>query len=92
VISLPEPLYKDKSKDESILYRPTLNANQTTILNDSAELPVKDTEQLLTPSRMVSPDLPKINTTLGGLQDDILDIIEAIPTQLGLPELLNTAL
>jgi len=29
---------------------------------------------------MVSPDLPETNTTPGGLQDDILDTIEAIPT------------
>jgi len=29
---------------------------------------------------MVSPDLLETNTTSGGLQDDILDIIEAIPT------------
>jgi len=41
MISLPEPL-KDKLEDESILYRPTLNVNQMTILNDLAELPIKD--------------------------------------------------
>jgi len=51
-----------------------------TILSDSAELPIKDIEQLPTPSRMVSPDLLEANTTPGGLQDDILDIIKAIPT------------
>jgi len=47
-----------------------------TILNNSAELPIKDIKQLLIPSRTVSPDLLEINTILGGLQDDILDIIE----------------
>ena len=66
IISLLEPL-KDKSKDKSILYRPILNADQTTILNDSVELPIKDIKQLPTPSRTVSPDLPEINTILGGL-------------------------
>jgi len=38
-----------------------------TTLNDLVELPVKDTKQLLTPSRTVSPDLPETNTILGGL-------------------------
>ena len=38
-----------------------------TILNDLAELPIKDIKQLLTPNRTVSPDLLEINTTLGGL-------------------------
>ena len=66
-ISLPEPLYKDESKDKLILYRPTSNADQTTILSRSAELPIKDIGQLPTPSRMVSPDLPETNATLGGL-------------------------
>jgi len=60
-------------------------------LNNSAELPTKDIEQLPTPSRTVSPDLPETNTTPGGLQDDILDTIEAIPTQPGSPEPSNTA-
>ena len=36
-------------------------------LNDSAEPPTKDTEQLPTPSRTVSLDLLETNTTLGGL-------------------------
>ena len=36
-------------------------------LNDLAELPIKNTKQLPTPSRMVSLDLLKANTTLGGL-------------------------
>jgi hypothetical protein len=67
-ISLPEPLNEDESEDESILYRPTLNTDQMTIpeSNDSAELPIKDSKQLPTPSRTVSPDL-ETNTTLGGL-------------------------
>jgi len=66
-ISLPEPLYEDKSEDKSILYRPTSNADQTTILNDLAELPIKDIEQLPTPSRTVSLDLLETNTIPGGL-------------------------
>jgi len=41
---------------------------------------------------MVSPDLPETNTTLKGLQDNILDIIKTGSTQLSsLPEPLNTA-
>jgi len=66
MISLPEPL-EDELEDESILYRPTLNADQTTILNDLVELPTKDIKQLPIPSRTVSPDLPETNATLGGL-------------------------
>ena len=66
IISLPEPL-KDKLEDESILYRPTSNADQTTILNDLVELPTKDIKQLPTLSRTVSPDLPETNAILGGL-------------------------
>jgi hypothetical protein len=64
----------------------TSNIEQTTTpkSNDSAERPIKDIEQLPTPSRTVSPDLPETNTTPGGLQDDILDTIEEIPTQLSL--------
>jgi len=63
-----------------------------TTLNDSAELPTKDIEQLPTPSRTVSPDLPETNTTPGGLQDDILDTIETGSTQpSSSPEPLNTA-
>ena len=38
-----------------------------TILNNSAKLPIKDIDQLPTPSRTESPDLPETNTTLGGL-------------------------
>ena len=38
-----------------------------TILSDSAEPPIKDIKQLLTPSRMVSLDLLEVNTTLRGL-------------------------
>jgi hypothetical protein len=58
VISLPEPLHEDKSEDEAILY-----TSQTTILklNDSAELPKRNIEQLPTPGRMV---LLKSNTAL----------------------------
>jgi len=41
---------------------------------------------------MVSLDLLEINTTLGGLQDDIINIIKDIPTQLSSLELSNTAL
>jgi len=90
-ISLLEPL-KDELEDESILYRPTLNADQTTTLNDLVELPTKDIKQLPTPSRTVSPDLPETNATPGGLQDDILDTIETGSIQSSsLPELLNTA-
>lgn len=60
--------------------------------NDSAEPPTKDTEQLPTPSRTVSPDLPESNTSPQGLQDDILDTIKAIPNQLSSSsEPLNTA-
>ena len=68
-ISLPEPLHEDEFKDESILYRPTSNAEQTTTpkSNDSAELPTKDFKQLPTPSRTESPDLPETIATLGGL-------------------------
>ena len=75
-ISLPEPLHKDESKDESILYtvnlnpqRSTSNIDQTTTpkLNNLVEPPMKDIEQLPTPSRMVSLDLLEINTTPGGL-------------------------
>jgi len=41
---------------------------------------------------MVSPDLLETNTTPGGLQDNILDIIETGSTQLSsLPEPLNIA-
>ena len=35
--------------------------------NYSAEPPIKDTKQLPTPSRTVSPDLLETNTTPGGL-------------------------
>ena len=35
--------------------------------NNSAEPPIKDTKQLLTPSRMVSLDLLETNTILKGL-------------------------
>jgi hypothetical protein len=89
MISLPEPLYKDESEDESILYTvnltpksSTLNIEQTTTpkSNDLVERPTKDIKQLPTPSRTVSPDLLETNTTPGGLQDDILDIIKEIPT------------
>ena len=66
-ISLPEPLLEDESEDESILYRPTSNADQTTTSNDSAELPIKDIKQLPTPSRTVFPDLLETNTIPGGL-------------------------
>ena len=75
-ISLLEPLYKDESEDESILYTvdltpksSTSNIEQTTTpkSNDSAEPPTKDTEQLPTPSRTVSLDLLETNTTPGGL-------------------------
>lgn len=60
--------------------------------NDSAEPPTKDTEQLPTPSRTVSPDLPESNTSPQGLQDDILDTIKASPTQQSSSsEPLNTA-
>ena len=59
--------------------------------NNSAEPPIKDTEQLPTPSRTVSPDLPESNTSPQGLQDDILDTIETIPTQLSSPEPSNRA-
>jgi len=38
-----------------------------TTLSDSAERPIKDIEQLPTPSRMVSLDLLETNTLLGGL-------------------------
>ena len=75
-ISLPEPLHKNKSKDESVLYRPTSNTDQTTVLSNSVDLPTKDIKQLPTPSRTVSPDLPETNTTPEGLQDNILDTIE----------------
>ena len=100
-ICLPEPHHKDESEDESILYTVNLdpqgstsNIDQTTtpISNDSAELPAKDIEQLPTPSRTVSPDLPEINTTPGGLQGDILNTIEESPTQQSSPEPSNTAL
>jgi len=93
-ISLPEPLLKDKFKDKSILYRPTPNVDQTTIpkSNDAAEPRTKDTEQLPTPSRTVSPNLSETNTSPGGLQDDILEAIETGPTQSSnLSEPLNTA-
>jgi hypothetical protein len=75
-ISLPEPLYEDKSKDESILYTANLtpqsstsNADQTTTpkSNNSAEPPTKDTKQLPTPSRTISLDLLETNTIPGGL-------------------------
>jgi hypothetical protein len=68
MISLLEPLLEDKSKDKSILYRPTSNVDQRTIpkSNNSAEPPIKDIKQLLTPSRMVSLDLSETNTILGG--------------------------
>jgi len=44
MISLPEPLHEDESKDKYILDRSTSNADQTTTpkLNDSAEPPMKD--------------------------------------------------
>ena len=66
MISLLEPLYEDKSEDESVLYRPTSNIEQTTTpkSNDAAEPRTKDTKQLPTPSRTVSPDLPESNTSL----------------------------
>ena len=82
-ISLPEPLLKDKFKDKSILYRPTPNVDQTTIpkSNDAAEPRTKDTEQLPTPSRTVSPDLPESNASPQGLQDDIMDTIKESPNQ-----------
>jgi hypothetical protein len=95
-IGLPE----DKSEDKSTLYtvnlthqRSTSNADQTTTpeSNDSAEHPIKDIEQLPTPSRTVSPDLPESSTTPGGLQDDVLNAIEPISTQPSSPEPSNTA-
>jgi hypothetical protein len=69
MISLLEPLYKDKSKDKSILYRPTSNIDQITTpkSNNLVELPTKDIEQLPTPSRIVSPELLETNAILGGL-------------------------
>jgi len=68
-ISLPEPLHEDESEDESILYRPTSNVDQTTTpkSNDLVEPPTKDIEQLPTPSRTVSLDLLETNTIPGGL-------------------------
>ena len=47
-ISLPEPLHEDESEDELILYQAA-----TPESNNSEELPKKDIEQLLTPSRTV---------------------------------------
>jgi hypothetical protein len=70
VISLPEPLHKDESKDKSILYQAAIE------LNNSAELPAKDIEQLPTPSRIV---LLESSTALQGLQDHVLNTIEPIP-------------
>ena len=51
-----------------------------TISSDLAELLIKDIKQLPTPSRTVSLDLLETNTIPGGLQDNILDIIETGPT------------
>jgi len=61
VISLLEPIYEDKLEDKSILY-----INQMTIpkLNELVKRPIKDIEQLPTPSRTVSLDLLELNTTL----------------------------
>jgi len=56
-----------------------------------AEPPIKDIEQLPTPSKTVSLDLPETNTTPGGLQDNILDTIKTTPTQLSSLEPSNTA-
>jgi hypothetical protein len=92
-ISLPKPLHEDKSKDKSILYRPTSNNQRTTPKsNDSVEPSTKDIKQLPTPSRTVSPDLLEISTTPGGLQDDIINTIKDIPTQLSSLEPSNIAL
>ena len=103
-ICLPEPHHEDESEDESILYkvnlnhqRPTSNTDQATTSNvdqtttPESNDPTKDIEQLPTPSRTVSPDLPETNATPGGLQDDIVDTIEDIPTQPSSPEPSNTA-
>jgi len=100
-INLLEPLHEDESEDKLILYivnltpkGSTSNSNQTTIskLNDSAEYPTKDIKQLPTPSRMV---LLELSTSLEGLQDDIIGIIEVPPTQLSNSgpsnQLINTA-
>ncbi len=61
MISLLKPLYEDKLEDKSILY-----INQMTIpkLNELVKRPIKDIEQLPTPSRTVSLDLLELNTTL----------------------------
>ena len=53
VISLPEPQHEDESEDESVLY---INQSTTPESNESAKRPTKDIEQLLTPSRTISPD------------------------------------
>ena len=50
--------------------------------NDLVEPPTKNINQLPTPSRTESPDLPETIATLGGLQDDILDMIETSSNQL----------
>ena len=75
-INLLEPLYEDKLEDKLILYivdftpkGSTLNFDQMTTpeSNDSAEYFIKDIKQLLTSSRMVSPNLLELSTTLEGL-------------------------
>jgi hypothetical protein len=85
-ISLPKPLHKDESEDEAILY-----TSQTTTLklNNSAKLPKRNTRQLLTPGRMVSPEL---NTALQGLQDHVSNTVEPISTQQSSPEPPNRAI
>ena len=75
------PNHRSKGSTSTIDQTTASNADQNTTpkSNDSVELPTKDIKQLPTPSRTVSPDLPRSNTTPHGLQDDISDTIEAIP-------------
>jgi len=75
-INLPEPLYEDELKKNSILYTVNLtpkgsilNSDQITTpkSNDLAEHPTKDIKQLPTPSRTVSPNVLELSTTPEGL-------------------------
>ena len=90
VISLPEPLPEDESEDESILYQMTTPTTAPDS-NDSTKLPTKDIEQLPTPSRTVSPDLPELSTEPQGLQDYTVNTIELIAVHHGTPEPSNAS-
>ncbi len=59
----------------------TISTTDQTTTPNSATPPTKIAEQLPTPSKMVPPNLLRLNITPQRLQDNILDTIKAIPAQ-----------